>query len=106
MTPRLADMEGPAQGGGTRESYTLGSGSGLDGAGTAIAPPQTKRRREARGARPTLRRALIAGTGCYLPDRVLSNHDLEKMVATSDAWIVERTGICERRLAAAGQTTS
>ncbi len=41
----------------------------------------------------------VLGTGFYVPDRVLTNHDLEKMVDTSDAWIVERTGIHERRLA-------
>ncbi|MBQ7514893.1 MAG: ketoacyl-ACP synthase III [Schwartzia sp.] len=41
----------------------------------------------------------VLGTGFYVPDRVLTNSDLEKMVDTSDAWIVERTGIHERRLA-------
>lgn len=41
----------------------------------------------------------IVGTGRYLPERVLTNHDLEKMVDTSDEWIFERTGIRERRLA-------
>lgn len=48
----------------------------------------------------------IAGTGGYLPERVLSNADLEKMVDTTDAWIFDRTGIRERRIAAPGQTTS
>ncbi|MCS6797450.1 MAG: ketoacyl-ACP synthase III [Myxococcota bacterium] len=48
----------------------------------------------------------IAGTGRYLPARVLTNHDLERMVDTSDAWIVERTGIRERRIAADGEHTS
>jgi 3-oxoacyl-[acyl-carrier-protein] synthase-3 len=43
-------------------------------------------------------RSRIAGTGRALPPRVLTNHDLEKMVDTSDAWIVERTGIKERRV--------
>ncbi|MFP5344992.1 MAG: beta-ketoacyl-ACP synthase III [Gammaproteobacteria bacterium] len=47
----------------------------------------------------------IAGTGSYLPDKVLTNFDLEKMVDTSDTWIVERTGIRERRIAAMGETT-
>ena len=47
----------------------------------------------------------IAGTGSYLPERVLTNADLEKMVDTSDEWIVARTGIRERRVAAEGQTT-
>ena len=41
----------------------------------------------------------ILGTGGYVPGRVLSNQDLEKIVETSDAWIVERTGIKERRIA-------
>lgn len=51
-------------------------------------------------------RAGILGTGSYVPSRVLTNRDLERMVATSDAWIVERTGIRERRLAAPGETCS
>ncbi len=50
--------------------------------------------------------ARIAGTGGYLPDKVLTNADLEKMVETTDQWIVERTGIHERHIAAEGQTTS
>jgi 3-oxoacyl-[acyl-carrier-protein] synthase-3 len=48
----------------------------------------------------------IAGLGSYLPERVLSNADLEEMVATSDEWIFQRTGIRERRIAADGQATS
>lgn len=48
----------------------------------------------------------ILGTGSALPDKVLTNADLEKMVDTSDEWIRERTGIKERRVVAAGQTTS
>ncbi|GAB4198373.1 MAG: ketoacyl-ACP synthase III [Wenzhouxiangellaceae bacterium] len=47
----------------------------------------------------------IIGTGSYLPEKVLTNHDLEKMVETSDQWIQDRTGIRERRIAAQGQTT-
>ena len=46
----------------------------------------------------------IAGTGSYLPERVLTNADLEKLVDTSDEWIRERTGIEERRIAADGET--
>jgi 3-oxoacyl-[acyl-carrier-protein] synthase-3 len=42
----------------------------------------------------------ILGTGSYLPEKVLTNFDLEKMVETTNEWIVERTGICQRRLAA------
>jgi len=52
-----------------------------------------------------LKYARIAGTGSYLPDKVLTNAELEKMVDTTDQWIVERTGIHERHIAAEGQTT-
>ena len=48
----------------------------------------------------------IAGTGSYLPEKVLTNHDLEKMMETSDAWIQERTGIKRRHIAAEGEATS
>jgi len=48
----------------------------------------------------------IAGTGHYLPERVLTNADLEKMVDTSDEWIRTRTGIEERHVAAADELTS
>lgn len=48
----------------------------------------------------------IAGTGSYLPEKVLTNADLEKMVETSDEWIQTRTGIKERHIAAEGETTS
>jgi len=51
-------------------------------------------------------RARIIGTGSYVPERVMTNVDLERMVATSDAWIVERTGIRERRIAAPGEACS
>jgi 3-oxoacyl-[acyl-carrier-protein] synthase-3 len=44
----------------------------------------------------------IVSTGRYLPERILTNADLEKMVDTNDAWILERTGIRERRIADAG----
>ena len=42
----------------------------------------------------------ILGTGSYLPERILSNHDLEKILDTTDEWIYKRTGIKERRIAA------
>jgi 3-oxoacyl-[acyl-carrier-protein] synthase-3 len=48
----------------------------------------------------------IAGTGSYLPEKVLTNADLEKMVDTNDEWIVSRSGIRERHVAAEGETTS
>ena len=41
----------------------------------------------------------ILGTGFYVPEKIITNFDLEKMVDTSDAWIVERTGVHERRVA-------
>ena len=52
------------------------------------------------------RRAHITGWGRYAPERVLTNRDLESMVDTSDEWIVSRTGIRERRVAAAHETTA
>ena len=48
----------------------------------------------------------VAGAGYYLPERILTNAELERMVETSDDWIVERTGIHERRIAAADMSTS
>jgi 3-oxoacyl-[acyl-carrier-protein] synthase III len=48
----------------------------------------------------------IAGTGSYLPEKVLTNQDLERMVETTDAWIRERTGIRERRICAEGESTT
>ena len=49
---------------------------------------------------------VIAGIGAYAPERVLTNHDLEQMVDTSDAWITTRTGIRERHIAADDEATS
>jgi 3-oxoacyl-[acyl-carrier-protein] synthase-3 len=46
------------------------------------------------------------GVGSYLPENVVTNADLEKRLATSDEWIVQRTGITRRHIAAAGETTS
>jgi 3-oxoacyl-[acyl-carrier-protein] synthase III len=53
-----------------------------------------------------MHRAVIEGVGSYLPKRVLTNHELAEMVDTSDEWIIERTGIRERRIAAPGEKTS
>ena len=53
-----------------------------------------------------MHRAIIEGVGSYLPERVLTNRELASMVDTSDEWIVERTGIRERRIAAPGELTS
>jgi 3-oxoacyl-[acyl-carrier-protein] synthase-3 len=51
-------------------------------------------------------RTQIIGTGSYVPEKVLTNKDLEKLVDTTDEWITERTGIKERRIAAEGELTS
>jgi 3-oxoacyl-[acyl-carrier-protein] synthase-3 len=51
-------------------------------------------------------RSVILGAGCYLPQRILTNDELAKMVDTSDEWIVQRTGIHQRHIAAAGEMTS
>lgn len=54
----------------------------------------------------TLPNAGVVGTGMYLPKKVLTNHDLEKMVDTNDEWITTRVGIKERRIAAPEETAS
>ncbi len=51
-------------------------------------------------------RSVVTGIGSYLPERCVTNADLEKIVDTSDDWIVQRTGIRQRYLAAEGETTS
>jgi 3-oxoacyl-[acyl-carrier-protein] synthase-3 len=51
-------------------------------------------------------RSIILGCGAYLPSRVVTNAELAKTVDTSDEWIVQRTGIRERHIAAAGEFTS
>jgi 3-oxoacyl-[acyl-carrier-protein] synthase-3 len=53
-----------------------------------------------------MKRASIIGTGSYVPDKVLTNSELEKMVETSDEWIMDRTGIKERRVSADNEATS
>ena len=53
-----------------------------------------------------MKHSRITGTGSYLPEQVLTNKDLESRVETSDEWIVSRTGIRERHIAAEGQFTS
>src|SRR5579862_5615178 len=50
--------------------------------------------------------AIIAGTGSAVPEKPLTNDDLSKMVETNDEWIVQRTGIRERRIAGEGETTA
>ncbi len=51
-------------------------------------------------------RAIISGVGHYVPEKILSNQDLEKMVDTTDEWIVSRTGIRERRILGEGKGSS
>ncbi|MDF1536189.1 MAG: ketoacyl-ACP synthase III [bacterium] len=51
-------------------------------------------------------RTVIAGTGSYLPEKIITNADLARMVDTTDEWIVSRTGISERRMAAPEEATS
>ncbi|MEI7865836.1 MAG: beta-ketoacyl-ACP synthase III [Chthoniobacterales bacterium] len=53
-----------------------------------------------------LRPVAVAGTGKYVPEKVLTNADLQRMVDTSDEWITERTGIKERRIAGENEATS
>ena len=64
-------------------------------------PPQP----QSRNAK-SKRTVSIIGTGSYVPERVLTNADLEKMVETNDEWIVTRTGIRERRIAADDESNS
>ena len=54
----------------------------------------------------TMRRTFIAGTGSYLPEKILTNADLVKMVDTTEEWILSRSGIKERRVAAPEEATS
>ena len=51
-------------------------------------------------------RSVVIGSGHYLPEKCLTNADVTRLVDTSDEWIVERTGIRQRHLAAEGETTS
>ena len=53
-----------------------------------------------------MNKSRIIGTGSYLPERVLTNNDLTKLVDTSDKWIIERTGIRQRHIAAENETTA
>ena len=51
-------------------------------------------------------RANITASGSYLPKRVLTNSELEKLVDTNNEWIIDRTGIKERRIVAPGEASS
>jgi len=75
--------------------------------------PQVRDRRPRRGGLSVLAvtgrtrpRARLTGVASYVPERVLTNAELEKMVDTTDEWIRERTGISERHIAADDQATS
>ena len=54
----------------------------------------------------TVRRSVVLGCGSYLPSQILTNDELARKVDTSDDWIVQRTGIHERHIAAPGEFTS
>ncbi|WP_024575190.1 MULTISPECIES: beta-ketoacyl-ACP synthase III [unclassified Afipia] len=54
----------------------------------------------------TVMRSVVLGYGAYLPERILTNAELAKMVDTSDEWIIQRTGIKQRHIAAEGEFTS
>ncbi len=72
-----------------------------------MSPPATARFKNPRARFNFQGRSVsIAGVGSYLPSRVLTNAELEKMVETSDEWITSRTGIQERRMAAKDEFTS
>ncbi len=72
-----------------------------------MTPPVSRRIRHPRAQHQFLARTCsITGVGSYLPDRVLRNSDLERMVDTTDEWITTRTGIRERRVAAEHEFTS
>ena len=51
-------------------------------------------------------RSVVRGVGAYLPEKILTNKELAELVDTSDEWIVQRTGIHERHIAAKDETTS
>ena len=50
--------------------------------------------------------SIITGTGYYVPENIVTNDDLSKLMDTSDAWIQERTGIQQRRFATRGKDTT
>lgn len=73
---------------------------------TRLTVQQTHRSRAAPGAGPAAVRAAVLGLGMHVPARVLTNADLERMVHTTDEWIVARTGIRARRIVEDGQASS
>src|SRR5690606_9603615 len=77
-----------------------------DRSASAAASPANSLAAAAHPASARLPAAGILGVGAYLPERVLTNHDIEALVETSDEWIRTRTGISERRIAAEDETTT
>src|SRR5216684_5437960 len=74
---------------------------------SASMPPNSNRTIRRRKPLPvTVTRSVVLGCGSYLPSRILTNAELARKVDTSDEWIVQRTGIRERRIAAPGERTS
>ena len=74
--------------------------------GDAGADPGPRRAGLRKDRTLTRLRSVVRGCGAYLPGRVLTNEELARMVDTSDEWIVQRTGIRERHIAADDETTS
>src|SRR2546430_14174566 len=75
--------------------------------GAGISPPASNVVRNPRAKHGFRGRTCsITSVGSYVPERILTNADLEKMVDTSDEWITSRTGIRQRRIAAANEYTS
>src|SRR5699024_876468 len=74
------------------------------GPGIRVPARQEPYIRHAQG--PSMPHAAITGWGVSVPDRVLTNQDLEHMVETSDEWIVSRTGIRERRIVGTNDSTT
>src|SRR5258708_39148075 len=73
----------------------------------ASMPPNSNKTIRRRKPLPvTVTRSVVLGCGSYLPSRILTNAELARKVDTSDEWIVQRTGIRERRIAAPGERTS
>lgn len=101
MEPVTPSEFSPAAGVAAAQAASASPTSGAEPASS----PSTKRHASGRMAE-TPYQSRILGTGSYLPEKLLTNADLEKMVDTNDAWIVERTGIRHRHIAADGQLTT
>src|SRR5947199_10025093 len=78
--------------------------SGTNWRSSTRCPSRSNRRRCNRA--PMTFRSQIVGCGAYLPERIVTNNELATRLDTSDAWIRQRTGIGERRIAADGELTS